>query len=215
MVTSEIRPLPTVSTDGTPYEPVFLDDSHLAFLQARDGSEVPHVYVVNIDSETQETYQLTAFLVEIGSIKYHAASQILGFSASVYDDGDLESVKAKDESAEKKDSGMVYDGLPVRFWNTYLPPKDKKNNIFVVPVAFDGAKYIVNGAPVNLLKGTGMVSEQYIRHAILNNATSLRLNVLSFPRCRRHPIPCMAMLMTMTSRLTVNMLIPSFVANSA
>ncbi|GAB5588022.1 Dipeptidyl-peptidase 5 [Umbelopsis nana] len=156
LVTSEIRPLPTVSTDGTPYEPVFLDDSHLAFLQARDGSEVPHVYVVNIDSETQETYQLTSFLVEIGSIKYHAASQILGFSASVYDDGDLESVKAKDESAEKKDSGMVYDGLPVRLWNTYLPPKDKKNNIFVVPVTFDGAKYIVNGAPINLLKGTGM-----------------------------------------------------------
>jgi hypothetical protein len=160
LATSEIRPITAASQDGTPYEPLFLDDNHLAFLQARD--DLPHVYV--LDLESQELYQLTDFPVEISSLKYNAASQLLGFAAAVYEDGDLAVAKAQDESREsaKKDSGLAYDSLQVRFWNTYLPSKEKKNNIFVISIALEDSKYVLKGSAVNLLVGTGLVSNFYL-----------------------------------------------------
>jgi hypothetical protein len=155
-----VRPLTSTFKHGTPYEPVFLDDRNIIFPQARDDNDFAHIYVVGVDSEDEEPYQLSNFPVEAGALKYHSTSGLLGVSAEVYDDGKMETVKAMDESIEsaKNDSGTIYNSLGVRLWNTYLPPRGKINNLFVVKVDFDGTKYAISGSPVNLLVNKVMVS---------------------------------------------------------
>lgn len=159
-----MRPLTSAFKHGTAHEPVFLDDRNIMFLQARDDNDYAHIYVVGVESDTEEPYQLSNFPVEVGALKYHGISGLLGFAAEVYEDGKMDNVKAMCERIEsaKKDSGMVYNSLGVRFWDTYLPPKDKRNNVFVVKVNFDGTKYTLSGPPVNLLVNTGMVSATHV-----------------------------------------------------
>ncbi|KAI9283971.1 Alpha/Beta hydrolase protein [Umbelopsis sp. AD052] len=158
LITSEVRPLTSTFKYGTPYEPVFLDDKNIIFLQARDDDDFAHIYVVGVDDEAEEAYQLSNFPIEVGALKYNSTLGLLGFAAEVYEDGRMETVKARDESIEstKTDSGMVYNSLNVRSWNTYLPPKGKKNNVFVVKLDCDGKKYAISGSPVNLLLNTDM-----------------------------------------------------------
>ncbi|KAG2178925.1 hypothetical protein INT43_001772 [Umbelopsis isabellina] len=158
LATNELHPLSQTFAQGDVCEMVFLDDVHLAVLQGRESSQFPHVFVFDMDHLTKEPYQLTDFPTEIGALRYNSASQLLGFAASVHEDGDLATVQSQDQTdSGTRGSATLYDRLPVRFWDSYLPASNvKKNNIFVVNLSIKDAKYIVEGKPHNLLVGSGL-----------------------------------------------------------
>lgn len=139
---------------------MFLDDVHLAVLQSRETNQFPNVFVFDMDNLTKDPYQLTDFPTEIGALRYNSASQLLAFAATVYEDGDLATVQSQDQNeSSKRGSATLYDRLPVRFWDSYLPSSNvKKNNIFVVKLSIKDSKFAVEGKPINLLAGTNYVS---------------------------------------------------------
>ncbi|EGN98331.1 hypothetical protein SERLA73DRAFT_91651 [Serpula lacrymans var. lacrymans S7.3] len=59
-----------------------------------------------------------------GNFRYNLPSGILVFSAYVYSDGDLSTVKAKDEAYENRGTtALVYDDTFERQWDTWVGPK--------------------------------------------------------------------------------------------
>ncbi|KAL0084076.1 Alpha/Beta hydrolase protein [Phycomyces blakesleeanus] len=153
--TDIVKSLTDASSDSTQSEPFFLDNENIAYIQHTAGVDVDQLHVLNLESG--DSYALTEFPIAFGNIKYNHKKSLLVFSASVYPGGSLEDAKQKDKVLKetKKDTGLVYDQLMVRHWDTFVP--EKVNNIFVVQLENDG-KYTVGNNTINLLKGTALQS---------------------------------------------------------
>jgi dipeptidyl aminopeptidase/acylaminoacyl peptidase len=79
------------------------------------------------------------------------------FSAYVYPDGLVETVKEQDTAYENRgNSGLVYDETFERQWDTWVGPKSKV--LIGVSLAKVGAKWVLGETYVNVLKGTGLSS---------------------------------------------------------
>ncbi|KAF9971866.1 hypothetical protein BGZ73_005102 [Actinomortierella ambigua] len=142
----------TPRAPGTSHGDAFwLDDDHIAFLSNEQ------VYIKPL-SGGEEPYALTAFPVGIANVKYNRQAGLLAFSAPVYADGSLQRAKERDEELKttKHDTGLAFDHLMVRHWDEFI--QEKKNNIFVVKIKKEEKTFVVDGEPINLLKGTGLES---------------------------------------------------------
>jgi hypothetical protein len=79
------------------------------------------------------------------------------FSAYVYPDGLVETVKEQDTAYENRgDSGLVYDETFARHWDKWVGSKRKA--LIGVSLAKVDAKWVLGQTYVNVLKGTGLVS---------------------------------------------------------
>ncbi|KAJ3081371.1 hypothetical protein HK102_002393, partial [Quaeritorhiza haematococci] len=106
--------------------------------------------------EFVEVKQLTAYPVPIANLKAHVASSQLAFTAEVYEDGDLNT--AADRVAEEKarfSTGVVYDQLFVRHWDTWVHPV-RKSNLFVVKYALGNGGASLTNEPFNVMKGLNL-----------------------------------------------------------
>ncbi|KAI8148231.1 Alpha/Beta hydrolase protein [Fennellomyces sp. T-0311] len=148
--------LTTPKLDASLKDPFFLDDQHIAYFEHYESEPVNQLYVLNVEGQT-EPYQLTQFPIEFANIKYNAKKQLLVFSAEVYpDEPTLEGTKSRDDELKtaKKDSGMVFDTLPVRNWDKFVG--EKKSNLFVVQLEVSEGRFKISGEPLNLLAGTDL-----------------------------------------------------------
>ncbi|KAI8148233.1 Alpha/Beta hydrolase protein [Fennellomyces sp. T-0311] len=117
---------------------------------------VTQIYVRNIASQG-DPYQLTQFPIAFSNVKYNAKKQLLTFFAQVYPGKPtLKGTKLQDDELKTtiKDSGMIFEHLPVRFWNTFLT--GKRVSIFSVQLEISGGHYTIPGEPRNLLAGTNL-----------------------------------------------------------
>ncbi|KAI9024292.1 Alpha/Beta hydrolase protein [Phycomyces nitens] len=150
-----VKALTEPSSESSQSEPFFLDNDNVAYMQHTAGVDVDQIHVLNLESG--DAYALTDYPIDFGNIKYNPKKNLLVFSASVYAGGSLEEAKEKDKVLKetKKDTGLVYDQLMVRHWDTFVP--EKVNNIFAVQLE-KGEKYTVGNNTINLLKGTTLQS---------------------------------------------------------
>ncbi|KAI8889463.1 alpha/beta-hydrolase [Backusella circina FSU 941] len=151
----ELTP-PSYTTADT--QPFFLDDLNIAYFHHDVSSDVDQLYVLNL-LQRDAPYQLTNFSISFENVKYHVQEQMLVFSAAVYrEDGSLEGTFKRDQENSRtvKDTALVFDQLMVRHWDQYVT--EKNNNLFVVHLKCQDLKYKLVTEPLNLLKGTGLIS---------------------------------------------------------
>ncbi|MBB4130472.1 S9 family peptidase [Xanthomonas sp. 3075] len=118
------------------------------------------VYFLSSKSGTQQLYaqplaggtpqQLTAFAVDLDSYKLAPDGKRIAFSAAVFQDcgSDLGCTKTKLASVKNaKASGVVYDQLFVRHWDTWND--GRRNTLFVADLPVAGAKPVVGASAIS------------------------------------------------------------------
>lgn len=55
------------------------------FLQATDNSDNAHIYIVGVEFDFEEPFQLSNYPVEAGALKCHSTSGLLGFAAEAFE----------------------------------------------------------------------------------------------------------------------------------
>ena len=121
--------------------PQWLSSETVAFLSARDGSS--QVYAIDIDGG--EARQVTRLPMDVDTLRASPDGASIAVSAEVYPDcTTLDCTAKRDEEKKKvKATGMVFDSLFFRHWDTWN--NGKRNHLFVMPSA--------GGDPVDVTKG--------------------------------------------------------------
>lgn len=90
--------------------------------------------------------------------RYSLKGQVLVFSAYVWPDKKLETVKEQDEKWNKRgNSALVYDELYTRHWDTWRGPKAP--SLFSVKLEKVDNKWTLGNEYVSILKGTKHVRQ--------------------------------------------------------
>ncbi|CAD1789247.1 S9 family peptidase [Xanthomonas euroxanthea] len=118
------------------------------------------VYFLSSKSGTQQLYaqplaggtpqQVTAFAVDVDSYKLSPDGKRIAFSAGVFQDcgSDLACTKTKLASVKNaKASGVVYDQLFVRHWDTWND--GRRNTLFVAELPAAGANAVVGASAIS------------------------------------------------------------------
>jgi len=128
----------------------WLDDRTVAHVRPGSGPKsAQELYAVSVEYTTETTIATPESPVHIGTLpntplsnfKY-SKSGALVFSAFVYEDFNLTSVREQDEKWENRgDSALVYDKNFVRHWDEYRGPKTQA--LFSVDLAKVGHKWVL------------------------------------------------------------------------
>lgn len=144
--TGTSRPLTTASKGGA-LSPQWGADGALYFLSARSGS----MQVWKTDLNDAEAVQVTKLPLDVGSYKLSPDGKGVVVSVAVYPDPGFEidlneiDYTVKRQAAQKADksTGVIYDRLFVRHWDTWAD--GTRNHLFYVPLS--------GGATVSLTAG--------------------------------------------------------------
>ena len=132
---------------GSSYNPRWAANGDLFFLSTRSGS----TQVWRLSAEGGEAHAVTALPVDVGAFLLTADSRHIVIAADVFPEFGVDlaaSKKRLDDTAAKKTTGVVYDKLFVRHWDTL---KDgTRSQLFAYALDAKGA---VTGEPVWLTKG--------------------------------------------------------------
>ncbi|WP_372374840.1 prolyl oligopeptidase family serine peptidase [Xanthomonas axonopodis pv. cajani] len=122
------------------------DGKTVYFLSSKSGSQ--QLYAQPMAGGTPQ--QLTAFAVDVDSYKLSPDGKRIAFSAGVFQDcgSDLGCTKKKlGELKNNKASGVVYDQLFVRHWDTWND--GRRNTLFVAELPAAGAKAVVGASAIS------------------------------------------------------------------
>jgi dipeptidyl aminopeptidase/acylaminoacyl peptidase len=117
------------------------DGRQVYFLSTRSGSS--QVWRIRIDGGEAE--QVTDLPLDVGNLHLSPGNTTLAFTLEVFPDCDEVACTTKrlEEIASRKTTGLVYDRLFVRHWDTW---KDgRRSHLFTMPLA--------GGDPIDLMKG--------------------------------------------------------------
>ncbi|KAI8867869.1 alpha/beta-hydrolase [Ramicandelaber brevisporus] len=117
--------------------PVWLDNSTVAFLSARKASAgkpdegvTAQVWSVSIEeslagsSDAVKPKQVTSYVLPVESFAYNHASNLIALQFSVYPNSTLAETVARDLAEKQRiDSAREYDDLWVRHWDVWVGPK--------------------------------------------------------------------------------------------
>ena len=159
-----------VPGNDTQDSPVWLNDETLIFI-SKGQAHWTTVSIKENSLSVSEVLRLTDFPIayfnpsnkqyfikstySISNLKAHPETLSLLFTAEVYPDGDLKTADQKDKEV-KTHTGVVYDKLFTRHWDTWISPM-KRTNLFKIICSFDGSE-LTHGHYVNLLKDTALES---------------------------------------------------------
>ena len=136
------------ANDGSPQWLAGEDGQHrtVAFLSNRDGATAKgttQVWAIDVDGG--EARRLTDLPVDVDAMRVSKDGKLLAISAETYPDcADLACTAARDkEKAQKKSTGVIFDALPIREWDTWST--GKRRHVFVVPPS--------GGAALDVMKG--------------------------------------------------------------
>ncbi|KAG2134271.1 alpha beta-hydrolase [Suillus cothurnatus] len=137
----------------------WLDSRTIAHIVTRDN--IQSLYTIPIStfplSSDLSSHAGSFPITTASSFRYSPSAQRLVFSAYVYPDGLVETVKEQDTAYENRgNSGLVYDETFDRQWDTWVGPKSKA--LIGVSLAKVDAKWVLGDTYVNVLKGTGLSS---------------------------------------------------------
>ncbi len=135
-----------VADPANDWSPRWSPDGGLYFLSSRSGS----AQVWRWDFASASAVQVTDLALAVESLQVGPGGAALYLGLAVFPDcGDPVSCTAArlEERAAAKTSGLVFDRLFVRHWDSF---KDgRRNHVFRLPLGADGAA----GAPVDLMPG--------------------------------------------------------------
>ena len=119
------------------------DGAHVYFLSAKSGSQ--QLWKQGVAGG--DAVQVTDFPLDVGSYKLAPDGQSVAVSLEVFPDcADLACTKQRlDEKAAAKTTGVLYDKLFVRHWDTWMD--GRLNQLFVARFGADGK---ATGEPVRL-----------------------------------------------------------------
>ncbi|OMJ08781.1 Dipeptidyl-peptidase 5, partial [Smittium culicis] len=140
--------LTSFTEDQYDNQPIWIDDSTVAFLSLR-GSDALNVFTVStVDGKVS---QLTNFTSSVSNIVYSKEAGRLAFKASVYKGMTIEqSVVERDRIARIPSSGVVHNKLFVRHWNQWI--LDDRSQLFTIPISNTYNSIKVTGDPVNIVE---------------------------------------------------------------
>ncbi|OMH83465.1 Dipeptidyl-peptidase 5 [Zancudomyces culisetae] len=128
--------------------PVWLDENTVAFTAVR-GSPASNIFTVSLTDK--KISQVSNYTNSVSSLVYSAAAKRIAFISDVYKGlGVDESAEKAEEESNLPYSGVVYDHLFVRHWDTYIGKT--RAQLFTVPIDVVDGKYSVTGKPVNLVE---------------------------------------------------------------
>lgn len=138
LVTRDLAPPRRLTPDGWNVSaPTFsLDGATLYFLSAKEGGQ--QLYAMPAEGGTPRP--LTAFALDIGSYRLSPDGRRIAFSAETFADcaDDLACTKTRlDEREASKSSGVVYDQLFVRHWDTWKDGRRSRLFVADLPAAAD------------------------------------------------------------------------------
>jgi dipeptidyl aminopeptidase/acylaminoacyl peptidase len=137
----------------------WLDSRTIAHIVTKDNTQSLYTIPISTSPLSSDlSSHVGSFPVTTASaFRYSPSAQRLVFSAYVYPDGLVETVKEQDTAYENRgNSGLVYDETFERQWDTWVGPKSKA--LIGVSLAKVGAKWVLGETYVNVLKGTGLSS---------------------------------------------------------
>ncbi|KAG2147486.1 Alpha/Beta hydrolase protein [Suillus bovinus] len=137
----------------------WLDSRTIAHIVTKDDTQSLYTIPISTSplSSDLSSYVGSFPITTASAFRYSPSAQRLMFSAYVYPDGLVETVKEQDTAYENRgNSGLVYDETFERQWDTWVGPKSKA--LIGVSLAKVGAKWVLGETYVNVLKGTGLSS---------------------------------------------------------
>ncbi|KAG8785786.1 hypothetical protein FRC12_017181 [Ceratobasidium sp. 428] len=135
----------------------WLDDRTVAHVRSgSDPKSAQELYAVSVEYTTETTTVTPKSPVHVGTLPNvplsnfkFSKSGALVFSAYVYDDFNLSSVREQDEKWENRgNSALVYDANYVRHWDEYRSPKHQA--LFSVDLAKVEGKWVLGGEVFSL-----------------------------------------------------------------
>ncbi|ORX86783.1 hypothetical protein BCR32DRAFT_264806 [Anaeromyces robustus] len=151
-----------LTSDHTDLSPFWLNDNTIAFLSDRSGSI--QLWYSPLDFENlgllknKTMVQLTEFSTDINNFIYNEKANRLLFSAQSFVNGTMVNDETYVEHEENQHTtGMVYDKLFIRHWDTFLRPAVREQ-LFVVDFENKDGKFSVKNEPVNIMQGKEMES---------------------------------------------------------
>lgn len=137
----------------------WLDSRTIAHVVTKDDTQSLYTIPISTSPLSSDiSSHVGSFPITTASaFRYSPSAQRLVFSAYVYPDGLVETVKEQDTAYENRgNSGLVYDETFERQWDTWVGPKSKA--LIGVSLTKVGAKWVLGETYVNVLKGSGLVS---------------------------------------------------------
>ncbi|KAG2028627.1 hypothetical protein BDR03DRAFT_1019557, partial [Suillus americanus] len=137
----------------------WLDSRTIAHIVTKDDTQSLYTIPISTSPLSSDlSSHVGSFPITTASaFRYNPSAQRLVFSAYVYPDGLVETVKEQDKAYENRgNSGLVYDETFERQWDTWVGPKSKA--LVGVSLAKVGVKWVLGETYVNVLKGTGLSS---------------------------------------------------------
>jgi dipeptidyl aminopeptidase/acylaminoacyl peptidase len=133
LVTRDLAPPKQISPEGwSVNSPAFSPDGNtLYFLSAKSGS----MQLYGMPSDGGQAQQLTDFPLDIDAYQLAPNGKMAAFAFAVYPQckADLQCTKAMlDQEAERKTTGMLYDQMFVRHWDTWND--GRLNRVFAAPL---------------------------------------------------------------------------------
>ena len=143
LLTRDIAPPKRLTPEGwSVNSPSFSPDGRTVyFLSAKSGTQ--QLYAVPAGGGTPK--QLTAFALDVAGYKLSPDGTRMLFSTDTFAEckADFACTKKKlDDTAAKKSSGVVYDGLFVRHWDTWAD--GRRSRLFVAALPEGKAKPVAN-----------------------------------------------------------------------
>ena len=127
--------------------PGWAGNSVLYFLSSRSGS----TQVWKMSTDGGEARQVTDLPLDVESLKVGAAGRSVYVGLAVFPDcrHAIEcTVERLDERAARVESGVIYDQLFFRHWDTW--EDGRRNHVFRIPLGDDG---LAQGQPIDLMAG--------------------------------------------------------------
>jgi hypothetical protein len=156
----------------------WLDSRTVGHVVEDEEEKVLKLYALSLKFETEELPNVLhtpepptligAFpTASAANFRYSLSSRHLVFSSYVYPDGNLSTVKERDEAWENRGtSALVYDSTYVRHWDTWVGPK--ASSLFSVQLTSDvDHKWTLGSEYINLLKDTGHVCPSNVRISLV------------------------------------------------
>ena len=139
LLTRDMRPPSPLTPEGwSVNSPAFsADGKSVYFLSAKSG--IQQLYAIPLSGGTPQ--QLTAFALDIGSYRISPDSKRIAFSTATFAEckADLACTQKRlDDTSAKKSTGVVYDQLFVRHWDTWAD--GRRNRLFVADLPAAKAK---------------------------------------------------------------------------